>query len=192
MTRARRFWLEWLGVFLLCAALCAYFQFLTPYLPEEDSYFHIKFAWLLRHHGFFRHGFPWSYFSLWRDGFSDGSVVFHLLLIPFTFGNLAFGAKLASVLLSAFAFSSFFAILTLNNVRARFYWFWLLLAGGGFFWWRLLVPRPQILSVTLLLWSLHFLLNGRRKAFAALSFIYPSPTSPRSCPRFSRPCAGRT
>ena len=173
MIRTRRFWLEWLGVFLFCAALCAYFQFLTPYLPEEDGYYHIKFAWLLRHHGFFRHGFPWSYFSLWRDGFSDGSVVFHVLLIPFTFGGLAFGAKLAAVLFSAFAFSSFFAILTLNRVRARFYWFWLLLAGGGFFWWRLLVPRPQVLSATLLLWSLHFLLNGRRRAFAAVSFLYP-------------------
>ena len=173
MTRTRRFWLEWLGVFLFCAALCAYFQFQTPYLPEEDCYYHIKFAWLLRHHGFFRHGFPWAYFSLWRDGFSDGSVVFHLLLIPFTFGGLIFGAKLAAVLFSAFAFSSFFAILTLNRVRARFYWFWLLLAGGGFFWWRLLVLRPQVLSAALLLWSLHFLLNGRRKAFAALSFLYP-------------------
>ncbi len=84
-----------------------------------------------------------------------------------------FGAKLATVLLGAFAFSSFFAILTLNRVRHRFYWFWLFLLGGGFFWWRLLVPRPQVLSVTLLLWSLHFLLNGRRKAFAALSFAYP-------------------
>jgi hypothetical protein len=165
--------LEWLGVFLLCAALCAYFQFLIPYLPEEDGYYHVKFAWLLRHHGFFRQGFPWSYFSLWRDGFSDGSIIFHLLLIPFTFGGLVLGAKLATVLLSAFALSSFFAILTLNRVRARFYWFWLLLAGGGYFWWRMLVPRPQVLSVIMLLWSLHFLLNGRRKAFSVLSFLYP-------------------
>lgn len=174
MTRARRFFLEWLGVFVLCSGLCAYFQFQTPYLPEEDAYFHIKFAWLLRHHGFFRDGFPWTQFSLWRDKFSDGSVFFHLLLIPFTFfGDLAFGAKVAAVLLSAFAFSSFFAILTLNNVRGRWYWFWLLLAGGGFFWWRWLVPRPQVLSATLLLWSLHFLINGKRKPFAALSFLYP-------------------
>ncbi|MFI5361952.1 MAG: hypothetical protein ACHQ49_08290 [Elusimicrobiota bacterium] len=173
MTQTRRFGLEWLGVFLFCAALSAYFQFRTPFLPEADCYYHIKFAWLLRHHGFFRHGFPWAYFSLWRDGFSDGSVVFHLLLIPFTFGDLIFGCKLAGVLFSAFALSSFFAVLALNRVRARFYWFGLLLAGGGYFWWRMLVPRPQVLSAALLLWSLHFLLNGRRRAFAALSFIYP-------------------
>jgi hypothetical protein len=173
MTRTRRFLLEWLGVFAFCAALCAYFQFLTPYLPEEDGYFHIKFAWLLRHHGFFTDGFPWSYFSLWREGFSDGAVLFHLWLVPFTFGDLAFGAKLATVLLGAFALSSFFAILTLNQVRHRFYWFWVLLLGGGYFWWRVLVPRPQVLSLTILLWSLHFLLNGRRRAFAVMSFVYP-------------------
>ncbi len=173
MTPRVRFWLEWLGVFLFCAVLCAYFQFQTPFLPEEDGYYHIKFAWLLRRHGLFRSGFPWAHFSLWRDGFSDGAFLFHCLLTPFTFGDLAFGGKLAAVLMSAFMFSSFFAILTLNRVRARFYWFWLLLLGGGYFWWRMLVPRPQILSTTLLLWSLHFLLNGRRRPFAALSFLYP-------------------
>jgi hypothetical protein len=169
----RRFWLEWLAVFAACAALCAYFQFRTPYLTEEDCYYHIKFAWLLRHHGLFRSGFPWARFSLWKDGFSDGSIVFHLFLIPFTFGDLAFGGKLASVFLSAFTFSSFFAILTLNRVRGRFYWFWIILLGGGFFWWRMLMLRPQVLSAALLLWSVHFLINNNRKGFAALSFLYP-------------------
>lgn len=168
-----KFWAEWLGVFLFCAALCAYFQFQTPFLPEEDGYFHIKVAWLMRQQGLFLKGFPWSYFSLWRENYSDGCPLFHLLLIPFTFGDLAFGAKSATVLLSAFMFSSFFAILTLNKVRGRFYWLWVLLLGGWFFWWRMLVPRPQVLSATLLLWSLHFLINGRPKAFAALSFLYP-------------------
>ena len=170
----RRFWLDWLAVFVLCAALCGYFQFITPYLPEEDSYWHIKFAWMLRHHGFFRSGFPWIEFSLWRDGFSDGAVIFHLFLTPFTFfRDLAFGGKLATVCLSAFMFSSFFAILTLNRVRSRYYWFWMLLLGGGFFWWRMMVLRPQVLSAALLLWSVHFLINGRVRAFAALSFVYP-------------------
>lgn len=173
MTQRRRFWLEWAGVFLLCAALCAYFQFQTPFLPEEDSYYHIKFAWLLRHHGLFRQGFPWAHFSLWREGFSDGALLYHFLLIPFTFGDLAFGGKAAAVAMSAFMLSSFFAILTLNRVRARAYWFGLLLLGGGYFWWRMLVLRPQVLSATLLLWSLHFLLNDKRRAFAALSFLYP-------------------
>jgi len=173
MSPTRRFWLEWLGVFAACAALCALFQFMTPYLPEEDCYYHVKFAWLLRHHGFFRSGFPWGAFSLLKDGFSDGSVLFHLYLIPFTFGDLAFGGKLAGVFLSAFMFSSFFAILTLNRVRARFYWLWILLLGGGYFWFRMLDVRPQVLSAALLLWSLHFLVNGKRKGFALLSFLYP-------------------
>jgi hypothetical protein len=169
----RRFGLEWLGVFLACCAMCAFFQFQSPYLPEQDVYFHIKAAELLRRHGLFRDGFPWAHFSLWRDAFSDGCPLYHLLLIPFTFGDLAFGAKAAGVLFSGLAFSSFFMILTLNRVPHRVYWFWLLLMGGGFFWWRLLDVRPQVLSVTLLMWSLHFLINGRTRAFALLCFLYP-------------------
>ncbi|MFA6029540.1 MAG: hypothetical protein WC969_06790 [Elusimicrobiota bacterium] len=168
----RLFW-EWFAVFLGCAALCSYYQFQTPYIPCADGYFHIEFARLMREHGLFRHGFPWAYFSFWRDGFSDGSPLYHLLLIPFTFGDRAFGVKLATVLLSALVFSSFYAILGLNGVRARVYWFWLLLVGGFYFWWRMEMPRPQVLSVLLLLWSLHFLLNGRLRPFAALSFVYP-------------------
>ena len=169
----RRFWLEWLGAFLACAAMCAFFQFHSPYLQEPDVYFHIKAAELLRRHGFFREGFPWAHFSLWRDAYSDGCPLYHLLLIPFTFGDLAFGAKAAGVLFSAFAFSSFYMILGLNRVSHRIYWFWLLLAGGGFFWWRLLDVRPQVLSSALLMWSLHFLINGRVRAFALLCFVYP-------------------
>ena len=96
-----------------------------------------------------------------------------MMLIPFTFGDLAFGAKAAGVLFSAFALSSFFMILTLNRVPGRFYWFWLLLMGGGFFWWRVLDVRPQVLSLSLLLWSLHFLLNGKKLPFALLCLLYP-------------------
>ncbi len=173
MSRPRRLAWEWLAVFAFSAALCAYFQFQTPFLPEEDGYYHLKLAWTLRHHGLLRDGFPWAWFSLWREGFSDGSPLFHLWLIPFTFGDLAFGGKLATTLLGALMFSSFYLILALNEVRARLYWFWMLLLGGGFFWWRMLVPRPQILSVLMLLWSVHFLINGRRRAFAVMSFLYP-------------------
>jgi len=173
MSRTRRLAGETLAVFLLCAALCAYVQFQTPFLPEEDGYYHMKLAWILRHQGPLRSGFPWAWFSLWRDGFSDGSPLFHLWLIPFTFGDLVFGGKLATVLLSAAVFASFYAILALNEVRARLYWLWVLLLGGGFFWWRMLVPRPQVLSVIMLLWSVHFLINGKRRGFAAMSALYP-------------------
>ncbi len=171
--RPYRFWSQWLAVYLFCCAVCAYFQFQSPYLPEPDSYFHVKAALLMRQHGLFLKGFPWAHFSLWRDGYSDGCLLYHLLLIPFTFGGLVFGAKAAAVLFSAFALSSFFMILTLNRIPHRIYWFWLLLMGGGFFWWRVLAVRPQVLSISLLMWSLHFLLNDRKRPFALLCFLYP-------------------
>ncbi|MBI3563762.1 MAG: hypothetical protein HY079_01040 [Elusimicrobia bacterium] len=173
MSRTRRLALEGLAVFLFCAAVLAYLQFRTPFLPEEDGYYHLKLAWVLRHRGLLRDGFPWAWFSLWREGFSDGSPLFHLWLVPFTFGDLAFGGKLATVLLGAAMAASFYLILALNEVRARLYWFCVFLLGGGYFWWRMMMPRPQVLSVLMLLWSVHFLLNGRRRAFALMSFLYP-------------------
>jgi hypothetical protein len=166
-------WAQGLAVFLSCGVVCAWFQFQSPFLPEADSYFHIKVAFLMRQHGLFLKGFPWASLSLWRAGYSDGSLLYHLLLIPFTFGDLAWGGKASAVLFSAAALSSFFMILTLNRIPYRVYWFWLFLMGGGFFWWRLLDVRPQVLSMSLLMWSLHFLLNDRKKPFALLCFIYP-------------------
>lgn len=175
MSEARRgtIWRDSALVFAAGAAVLGWLQFLTPYIPEEDGYFHIKFAWLLRHQGLFRNGFPWSHFSLWRDAFSDGAPLYHLYLAAFTFGDLAFGVKLATALLGGFLVASFFAILTLNGVRSRWYWMLLLALGGGPFWWRMLAPRPQVLSAALLLWSVHFIVNERRRAYAAISVVYP-------------------
>lgn len=173
MSRTRRLALEWLAVFAAAAAVLAFFQFQTPFLGEEDGYYHLKLAWVLRHQGFLRGGFPWAWFSLWREGFSDGAPLFHLWLIPFTFGDLAFGGKLATVLLGAAVFSSFHLILALNGLRARAYWTWAFALGGGYFLFRMMMPRPQVLSVLMLLWSVHFLLDGRVRAFAAMSVLYP-------------------
>ena len=169
-----RFWLEWAIAYAVCFVLCYYFQFQSPYIPETDGYFHIKVAALMRQqHGLFTHGFPWAAFSMWKDSYSDGCLLYHLFLMPFTYGDLAAGLKFATVLLSAFAFSSFFMILTLNQVRYRFFWFWILLLGGEFFWWRLMAPRPQVMSVSFLIWGLHFVLNGKKRPFMALMFFYP-------------------
>ncbi|MDE2492004.1 MAG: hypothetical protein KGM24_14245 [Elusimicrobia bacterium] len=165
--------LEWPAAFLLCAAPAALLLSRAPGLPGVDGYFHIRFAQELRERGLPRNGFPWLAFGLWKRDFSDTSPLFHLLLIPFTFGSLVLGAKAATVLLSAFATSSLLAILALDRVRARWYWFAVLLLGGWGYWWRMLLPRPELLSVAFLLWSLWALANGRRKAFACLSLAYP-------------------
>jgi len=165
--------LEVAAAYASAAAFLAFLQFQTPFLPETDGHYHLKTALLYRTHGLFFHGFKWASQSLWRDRFSDTCLLFHAYLIPFTFfPNLAFGGKLATVLMGAACFASFFWILRANGARWPWFWFFLLCSAGPFFLWRLTVPRPQILSVTLLLWCVHFLLNGKRGKLAALSFFY--------------------
>ena len=60
----------------------------------------------------------------------DQHFLFHVLLMPFTFGDLRLGAKLAAPLFSAIAIASIFALLVAYRIRYR--WLWLLAARRGF------------------------------------------------------------
>jgi hypothetical protein len=165
-------WAELLLVFGLSLGFFAYFQFQSAYLPGTDAYYHIKIAYVIRTQGFLAN-FKWASLSMWVQNFSDKEFLYHLWLLPFTlFSNLAFGAKLATVFLASLAVTSFFAILRLNRFAAAWFWFALLLVSGGYFLYRINVPRPQVLSVLLALWSVHFILNHQHKRLAVLCFFY--------------------
>jgi len=167
------FWIEGAVVYLALVALWILFQFRTPYLPEVDSYYHIKMAYLMRTQHWVWHGFPWAQFSLWKDEFSDGCFLFHVILMPFTFFNdLALGGKLAIVVLSSASFTSLFLVLKLNRVRYPYYWLLIALLGGEFFIWRMGVLRPQILSTMLMMGAVHFLIQKKERSFAVVNFIY--------------------
>ncbi|MFC1610233.1 hypothetical protein ACFL6C_04740 [Myxococcota bacterium] len=148
-----------------------YLQFSSPHLPGTDGYYHIKLAWLIRTEGL-PDSFPWAAFSLWNEHFFDKDFGFHLLLIPFTFGDLIFGAKLAAACYGAAVFTSFYLVLRLQGIRAPWFWTLLLVSAGGFFGWRVNVPRPQILSVTLSLWAVFFVLRKSWKGTAAVGCLY--------------------
>ncbi|MDE2293157.1 MAG: hypothetical protein KGL53_13835, partial [Elusimicrobia bacterium] len=158
---------------LVSAAFLAGLEFQHAWMPEVDAYFHIKTAWLMTHHGLF-HGFPWAADSLWNDVYSDTCFLFHVYLMPFTFfSSLAFGAKLAASLLAAAVFTSLHWILRRDGVRWAGAWTVMLALSGPYFIWRIDTPRPQVLSVLLALWSVHFLVNRRRRAFLVTCFLFP-------------------
>lgn len=164
--------LEYAIVAVLSFLFFAHYQFQTPYLPETDGYYHIKVAYLLREMGFFS-DFKWAHYSLWREHYSDKEFLYHVYLIPFTyFKDLAFGGKIATVLMASIIFTSFYAVLRLNNVAYPWFWLLLLSMSGGFFLYRVNVPRPQGLSVVFVLWTIHFLINRKRIHLAILCFIY--------------------
>jgi hypothetical protein len=151
---------------------CYRLQFQSPFIIGYDGYFHAKYAWLLRTLGLMRE-FKWAAHSLWASHFADKEFLYHVYLLPFTyFDDLATGIKLASVLMAATALTSFYAILVLNRFRYPWLWYALLLASGWFFLYRLNAARPHVVAIVLLLWTVHLIVRQRRRALAAVVFVY--------------------
>ena len=163
---------ETLAVFVAAFFLIRYFQFLQPHIYGYDGYYHIKYSYLLRTEGFIR-DFHWAQFSTWKEYFADKELLFHVLLIPFTyFSDLQDGAKYAAVSFSSGVITSFFLFLRLNSVRWRYLWMFLLLAAGNIFLFRLMYTRPHLLAIIMTIWLVHFLINRRYVWFGILTCVY--------------------
>lgn len=165
------FFVETALVYVIVCAYQGHIQFASPYLPGTDGYYHIKVAWLMRTEGLLE-TFPWAAFSLWSEHYFDKDFGFHLLLVPFTFGDLILGAKLAAVVYGSAIFASFYLILRILGIRAPWFWTLLLLSAGLFFGWRVNVPRPQIVSTSLSLWAVYFILQKSWKGTATVACLY--------------------
>ena len=161
---------EFVGVALAVAAVCTFVQFSARGL-QQDDYYHIRAAHMLRTRGIER-TFPWLEHTVFRDRNHDMHFLFHVLLIPFTFGNLVTGAKIAAV-----SFTTALAAATLWYLRRRgvgHEWFWVLLLvfGSSSFLTRLLSLRPIALSTLFLVLALLVLAEGRPVWLAPLGYAY--------------------
>src|SRR5262245_42834500 len=107
--RTVRITAEAAAVYVVCWIFLYGLQYQTPAIPEPDGYYHIKVASLIRQYGVVTE-FPWATASAWRDTYVDKELGFHLLLVPFTLGDLVTGAKLAAVSFGALVFASLYAI----------------------------------------------------------------------------------
>src|SRR5688500_223854 len=68
-----------LSLFIIGMALI---QFATPDMPDNDGFYHIKFAQLIRTEGL-KPDFPWLPLSILNpDEFYDHHFLFHVALIP--------------------------------------------------------------------------------------------------------------
>jgi hypothetical protein len=117
--------------------------------------------------------FPWLPLTILNPGeFADHHFLFHVLLIPFTFGDLVFGAKLASVLFASFAFLSIWWLLKSQNVSYAGFWALGLFAISEAFLYRMNMPRAQSLSLAILVLGLNFLLVRKYIFLIPLAFVY--------------------
>lgn len=153
-------------------AFLAAIQFTTPNLAGNDGYYHIKHAYLMRTEGL-KPVFDWLPLTVLNaEEFVDHHFLYHVLLIPFTFGDLREGVKLASVLFPALAFLSIWWLLRSQKVPYASIWSLGLLVISEAFLFRMIMPRAQSVSLIFLVWALYFLLNNNYKWLLPLGFFY--------------------
>jgi hypothetical protein len=160
------------GLLAFFVALLAVVQFATPSLAGNDGYYHIKMAYLMRTRGLVP-SFDWLPLTVLNAGeFVDHHFLYHVLLIPFTFGDLRLGAKLASVLFPSLTFLVVWWLLRGQKVPYAALWSVGLLVVSEAFIYRMSMPRAQSLSLGALVLALHWLLNGHHRRLLPLAFLY--------------------
>jgi hypothetical protein len=159
-------------LFILFVLGMAVIEFATPNLPDNDGFYHIKFAYMMRTESL-KPDFTYLPLSILNEKeFYDHHFLFHVALIPFTFGDLRLGAKWAAVIFSSLAFLAVWYLF--HRQRIPFAWLWALALLGisDAFLYRLSVTRAQSLSLGVLALAYAWLLEGKTKHLAILSFIY--------------------
>ncbi|RPI96251.1 MAG: hypothetical protein EHM40_01700, partial [Chloroflexi bacterium] len=161
-----------LALFLLFFAGMALIQFATPDMPDNDGFYHIKLAWLMRTEGP-KPDFPFLPLSILSEReFYDHHFLFHVALIPFTFGDLRMGAKWAAVAFASLAFLAVWYLFHRQRVPCAPLWALGLLGISEAFLFRMSITRAQSLSLAMLALAFVWLLEGKYKHLAVLGFIY--------------------
>jgi len=166
---------KWLSGMLLLALILlvlSLLQFSTPNLVGNDGYYHIKIAELMRIESL-KPDFPWLPLTILNPGeFSDHHFLFHVLMIPFTLGDLVQGAKWASIIFASFAFMCVWWLLRNQRVPYAGLWTLGLLAISEAFLYRMSMPRTQSLSLALLVLGLNFMLQKKYGYLLPFSFLF--------------------
>lgn len=159
-------------LFAVFFAFMAGIQFSTPDMPDNDGFYHIKMALLIREQGL-KPAFPYMPLTILNEKeFYDHHFLYHVALIPFTFGDLRVGAKLAAVTFASLGFLSVWWLLRGQKVRYAEFWSLGLLAVSQAFLYRMSITRPMSLSLGVLALGLHWLWNGKNRHLAVLAFLY--------------------
>jgi len=165
--------LEITAAFLLILLVMGWIEFAGPAILDNDGYYHIRWAKMLRDS--FPHLPPFKALPLTtldEQHYVDHHYLFHLLLIPFTFGDLRVGAKLAAVVFSSLAILSVFALLVSYRVRYRWLWLVPMIASSEPFLYRMSMTRAPALSLALLGLGAYLILKRKPLPLALLSFVF--------------------
>lgn len=165
-----------LAVFGLSLALLAAVQFASPALADHDGYYHMKMGWLMRQHGL-APDFVWLPLSILSpERFYNHHMLFQAYLGLFAGDGspaaMVLGAKLASVLMPALAFTAIWWLLRGERVPWAALWAIGLCAVSEAFLYRMSQPRAQSAALLVLALALHLMLRRRYLGLLPLGALF--------------------
>ncbi len=146
-----------MALLLSFVAVASFFNLYSPNIPDLDSFYYSRLAWIYRTRGPFDVDFPWTQYSAIKTFSSSLWYGFGIFLVPFTyFNNLVIGIKLAGVFLTAAALWTYYSAIKISLLKPASLWPFLFFFSAANVTAQFLMVRPQIISLPLsaLLFSL--------------------------------------
>jgi hypothetical protein len=167
-----------IGLVAIVGAFC-WLQFSTARLccGDFDSYYHIKWSqilWTGLRHFNFPPRFEWlPLTTLSPTQYADQHFLFHVLLMPFTwFGDLRFGAKVATTLFGSAAVFSLYWLILRFRIRYPLLWLMALLGCGWVFYVRMNMTKAQSISIVFIVVGIVLLFERKYLWLAPAAFFY--------------------
>jgi hypothetical protein len=165
-----------LALFVVFVVLLGIVQYGTPHLADNDGYYHIKMAEIIRQQGL-RPDFIWLPLTILNErSFYDHHMLYHVYLMLFigdgSAAALLAGAKIAAIVMPALAFTAIWWLLRGQNVPWAAAWALGLCAISEAFLYRMSIPRAQSASLLVLVVALHWLLKRRYALLLPVAFVY--------------------
>ncbi|HKY31820.1 MAG TPA: hypothetical protein VJV23_04730 [Candidatus Polarisedimenticolia bacterium] len=136
-----------------------------------DGPYHLRYSAWIREHGVERE-FPWWQETFLAREWADKDFLYHLLLIPFTYGDLAAGGKAASIVFAVALYAAVHASLALLRVRSPALWALACLLGSTTLLYRSGLVRAHVAAIALALLGTAAVLRGSIAAVAILAAAY--------------------
>ena len=143
---------------------------------DFDGYYHIKWSRMLWE-GLRNRAFPpvftWlPLTTLNANDYVDHHLLFHFFQIPFTFGDLRLGAKIASIIFASLAVFSCYWLLVHYRIRYVLVWLVALLACSAAFLFRINMAKAPPLTIIYLVVAIYLLFKKKYWPLIPLAFVF--------------------
>lgn len=159
--------------FFVVLSVMSFIQFSGPAILDNDGYYHIRWSRMLAESAPYPPPFralPLT--TLNESAYADHHYLFHVMLIPFSLGDMRVGAKWAAVVFSSLGITSLFALLIVYGVPYRWLWLAPVIAGSEPFLYRMSMTRAPALSLALLGVGTYLIIKRKLLWLSLLSFLF--------------------